>query len=270
MYLPAIVMVGFYFEKKRAFATGVAVCGSGIGAFVFAPLSQKLLSVYSWKGATWIMSGLVLNGVVMGALFRPLEPARQRPPPATTDKQDIELQDVEKHNKVSKNGEPASALPQHVSHSTLHSLQNLSSVSKTECTVKQCCNSMDDIHLSYRGKQKKPQPPTVEDLSRPMYRKDIFYSGSLHHLPEYQASPDSTSYVCSVTSIPQVSQENTGICSWCAVQCKALTDTLRQMIDFSLLKNPVFCIYGLACFLCMGGRLRVLRVCHSLKVTPYR
>lgn len=29
IYLPAIVMVASYFEEKRAFATGIAVCGSG-------------------------------------------------------------------------------------------------------------------------------------------------------------------------------------------------------------------------------------------------
>jgi len=29
IYLPAIVTVGYYFETKRAFATGIAVCGSG-------------------------------------------------------------------------------------------------------------------------------------------------------------------------------------------------------------------------------------------------
>ena len=40
MYLPSIVIVGYYFDKKRAFATGLAVCGSGIGTFLFAPLSK--------------------------------------------------------------------------------------------------------------------------------------------------------------------------------------------------------------------------------------
>ncbi|CAF2743793.1 unnamed protein product [Rotaria sp. Silwood2] len=30
MYLPAIVSVGLYFEQKRAFAMGIAVCGSGV------------------------------------------------------------------------------------------------------------------------------------------------------------------------------------------------------------------------------------------------
>ena len=31
MYLPSVILVGFYFEKKRALATGIAVCGTGIG-----------------------------------------------------------------------------------------------------------------------------------------------------------------------------------------------------------------------------------------------
>lgn len=73
VYLPAIVMVGYYFEKRRALATGIACCGSGIGAFLFAPISNLLLEEYSWKGATWIMSGLMLNGLVFGIFYRPLE-----------------------------------------------------------------------------------------------------------------------------------------------------------------------------------------------------
>ncbi|CAF3700446.1 unnamed protein product [Rotaria sordida] len=39
MYLPAIVSVGFYFEKKRTFAMGIAVCGSGVGTS--RPLPQE-------------------------------------------------------------------------------------------------------------------------------------------------------------------------------------------------------------------------------------
>lgn len=36
IYLPAIVTVGHYFESKRAFATGIAVCGSGKTRLNFA------------------------------------------------------------------------------------------------------------------------------------------------------------------------------------------------------------------------------------------
>jgi hypothetical protein len=52
-----MVMVGYYFEKKRALATGISCCGSGIGAFMFSPIADLLLENFGWKGATWIVSG---------------------------------------------------------------------------------------------------------------------------------------------------------------------------------------------------------------------
>jgi MFS family permease len=72
MYLPAIVMVGYYFDKRRALATGIAVCGSGIGTFIMAPLASFLLDAVSWRGANIVLGAIILNGVVFGALYRPL------------------------------------------------------------------------------------------------------------------------------------------------------------------------------------------------------
>jgi hypothetical protein len=31
IYLPSMVIVSYYFQRRRALATGLAVCGSGIG-----------------------------------------------------------------------------------------------------------------------------------------------------------------------------------------------------------------------------------------------
>lgn len=78
IYLPSIVSVGYYFEKKRALATGIAVCGSGIGTFIFAPLSEFLLQELDWKNALMVISGITLNGAVCGMLMRPLEPGRSK------------------------------------------------------------------------------------------------------------------------------------------------------------------------------------------------
>jgi len=72
IYLPAVVAVGYYFEKKRALATGISVCGSGVGTFIFAPLSNYLLENYGWKGANLIFAALCLQCAVFGALMRPL------------------------------------------------------------------------------------------------------------------------------------------------------------------------------------------------------
>merc|ERR1712223_2255795 len=41
--LPANIAVGYYFETKRALATGISQCGSGVGQFVFAPLATEVL-----------------------------------------------------------------------------------------------------------------------------------------------------------------------------------------------------------------------------------
>jgi len=69
IYLPAIVSVGYYFEKRRALATGIAVCGSGFGTFVFAPLAAALLEAYDWKGANLILAGIILNCAVNNVLL---------------------------------------------------------------------------------------------------------------------------------------------------------------------------------------------------------
>jgi MCP family monocarboxylic acid transporter-like MFS transporter 14 len=48
------------------------VAGSGIGTFIFAPLTEYLIEQYSWRGALLLIGGLMLNLVICGAIFRPL------------------------------------------------------------------------------------------------------------------------------------------------------------------------------------------------------
>ena len=73
MYLPSMVMVGYYFEKRRPLAAGIASSGSGFGMLILAPLAAYLVNEYHWKGALVILSGVMLQGVVLGSLMRPLE-----------------------------------------------------------------------------------------------------------------------------------------------------------------------------------------------------
>lgn len=72
-YVTAVVIVAYYFEKRRSLATGLSVCGSGIGTFLFAPLTTFLVTEYGWRGTTLILAGLFLNMAVCGALMRDLE-----------------------------------------------------------------------------------------------------------------------------------------------------------------------------------------------------
>lgn len=289
MYLPAIVMVGHYFEKKRAFATGVAVSGAGIGGFVFAPVCEKLLHYYGWKGATLIIAGVTLNGIVIGALFRPLEPTIMRVkkkrsdlvkhsdnghlPDQTEVPQSLEIksdmlnahpakrtdispeallhakikrnldQDVHKdENGLAMNG--CSDRKEY----TMQSMQNLCAP-ETALKCRSFYKSADDILLN-NGYTSKESAKKVDMSYKPLFRKDIFYSGSIRNLPEYQ-SQTQVSYRQSVTSIPK--DDSSSQRAGCAASCRSMLAPMTSMMDFSLLLNPVFAIYGFSCFLCMAG-----------------
>lgn len=62
MFLPSVVGVGYYFAKKRAVATGIAVCGTGCGVMCLAPFGKMLIQVYKWQNAHLILGKeLLLN-----------------------------------------------------------------------------------------------------------------------------------------------------------------------------------------------------------------
>lgn len=79
IYLPAIVSVTMYFEKYRSLATGIAVCGSGFGTVIFSPLIDFFINEFGWRGTMVILSAIVLNCIVFGVMFRPLEPPKRQP-----------------------------------------------------------------------------------------------------------------------------------------------------------------------------------------------
>ncbi|XP_076657053.1 monocarboxylate transporter 12 isoform X1 [Halictus rubicundus] len=76
IYVPAVITTGFYFERWRAMATGIAVCGSGIGAFLLSPISDMLVKKYGWRKALLFQAGMLLQCSIFGAMFRPLKPTR--------------------------------------------------------------------------------------------------------------------------------------------------------------------------------------------------
>lgn len=66
MFMAAMVIVGFYFEEKRSIASTLTMCGSGVGISLMAPLVTHLLEEFEWKGGIVLLSGVVLQGVVLG------------------------------------------------------------------------------------------------------------------------------------------------------------------------------------------------------------
>jgi MFS family permease len=87
MYCPAIVIVTMYFERLRALAMGVTVCGAGVGTIVFLKVISSLVIRYNWQIVLYIYAGLfssvnthrpsnlglALLCVPCGMLYRPIE-----------------------------------------------------------------------------------------------------------------------------------------------------------------------------------------------------
>ncbi|KAK8782394.1 hypothetical protein V5799_016265, partial [Amblyomma americanum] len=423
IYLPAIVSVNQYFSKKRALATGIAVCGSGMGAFVFAPFCQYLLTVFNWKGALMILAGLSLNCAVFGALMRPLlasdnpqtKPLLQR----IWEEKERQRQDslcnsqfflvqhadgtIEKRQKLLLNTEPgvhstlyldqwgkspmdtpvitlspiqearpsrmgskedqnddsgdsgkendakkkspqqetapAAAAPAepekdavtqatvddektatettqmipsepdsqtapngHVANggptaaapamSAIQEIVKRKGIMSSRSATKLCLSnitmgtemrrnsssprmsSSGYVYTASRphgrlatsgevwkrvsqetvaGGPRQIQKAKKKDIARPMYRKDIFYSGSVVNLPEYRLSQgDVRSYVASVLTIPAADTvpaasgvdlpdgKPGALCPPCLRLPASMTDTLADMLDMELLKNPAF------------------------------
>jgi predicted MFS family arabinose efflux permease len=56
--------------NKRGTASGVINAGGSFGQFVFAPLLQKLISLFGWAGAMWSLAVLTLTALPLTRLLR--------------------------------------------------------------------------------------------------------------------------------------------------------------------------------------------------------
>ncbi|ESP01999.1 hypothetical protein LOTGIDRAFT_92970, partial [Lottia gigantea] len=279
IYLPAIVSVGYYFESKRALATGIAVCGSGVGTFVLAPFSKFLLDQYDWRNALLILAGIILQAAVCGMLMRPLEvskpkptrpraknmidrikeqtkskpssPQHELPPIDSKDtnkrKSDPEVQyPVVKTTKFS-NG----SLPNNMHHK-IHEFSPLLSASDPKnIMLKVQPNGLQNIVVNDKRSKlinSKNLLAPKEDYKRPLYRKDIFYSGSVLNIPQFKSQPDMRSYIQSITTIPTEIERKEESHFW-QYLCipNSAKDTLREMMDFSLFRDAGFIL------LCTGN-----------------
>ncbi|KAL1455086.1 hypothetical protein WDU94_009205, partial [Cyamophila willieti] len=124
---------------------------------------------------------------------------------------------------------------------------------------------IDQDGVSFSASKQSIRQPK-KDYIRPMARKDIFYSGSIVNLPEYQSQKSLTTYRQSVMSIPRYSRSAVNIdtadqdiekeggddCSCCALP-ESFKSVLGSMMDVSLLKDPVFMLIGVSNIFGMAG-----------------
>ena len=73
MYLPSVVIVAKYFDKRRSLASCISAGGSGLGTFIFAPIVHLLDDNYGWRFTLIILGILMLVCVPLGILYKPID-----------------------------------------------------------------------------------------------------------------------------------------------------------------------------------------------------
>ena len=67
-----------YFDKYKATAAGITLCGTGVGGFVFPPIIKALLDTYGWRGTFLMIGGIYAHGVILGSLFAPIKTQQKK------------------------------------------------------------------------------------------------------------------------------------------------------------------------------------------------
>ncbi|XP_017886943.2 monocarboxylate transporter 12 isoform X2 [Ceratina calcarata] len=216
IYLPAIVSVTCYFEKYRSLATGIAVCGSGLGTLIFAPFVDYLIALYGWRGAIMICSGIVLNCTVLGALFRPL-PTRK----------------LKKRNPTEK-----SSLKKNP-HKYLNGLYNQEDNQK--CVLQSVSFRKDSVACV----KSLSQPVLISTSAMQQNSSEDIYKEHTSNLPQrynQEALHERQSSTSLPNKIDYVRTENR------EVSTEREANALKKYVDFSILKDPVFILFTVSNF----------------------
>ncbi|XP_072743081.1 uncharacterized protein [Anoplolepis gracilipes] len=108
-YVTAVVSIAFWFDKKRTLAVGLGACGTGIGTFVYAPMTTYFIAEYGWRGACLLLAGTFFNMIVAGTVMRDpewwiLEQQRQ-------DQTVPRKSNIRSDGTVKSNGSPSDEFP---------------------------------------------------------------------------------------------------------------------------------------------------------------
>merc|ERR1719336_1867230 len=224
IYLPAIVSVSMYFEKKRAFATGIAVCGSGLGTFIMAPVTKELITQLEWKGAMLVTSAIILGIIFFGCLMRPLRNTvkSQEATPATVEEKEKLTNgtsaDCPPPPELLLNG--GTVAPMKPFSQQMGVSDKYADAARMAMSHPAMLDHADRHHVQFGSvaqfKENKPRYGTQVNLEV-MGRKDIFYSGSLLNLPEYRKDPEKyrrSMLDCKETSLARIPEADPS-CSCC-------------------------------------------------------
>lgn len=248
IFQPAVVMVGFWFEQKRAFAMGIASSGAGVGMLVMSSLSGYLLEVLDWKNALIMLCCVTLQCVFCGALLRPVQVKKCNVDISTPTKpvsvQGSRLTQGKKRSPkspdfhFSKNSFLEEVIPIRNGHHIR--TQSSCSYEKSDSTSKGTYSPTNAMYFSHQElSNQKVEHTHSYTSSNPLLKKDIFFSGSIRNIPNKELE---SAQAMTLSSIDKSSTQK-GKC-WCCHQ--DYFTPMKEMLSLHILADPSFIIIALA------------------------
>ncbi|KAI1719337.1 major facilitator superfamily domain-containing protein [Ditylenchus destructor] len=245
MYCPALIIVTMYFEKHRSLATGITVCGSGVGTLIF-PKIIGLLMDYFEKGEGWrkiflLYSVLVLLCVPCGLLFTPIgkEPIYENLEEEEIDDSSTSLENMKLISYKSHKGR---TMP--------HFLPTENAMVRSEPVY-------------------APMPLFAPNGAGYLNVTDCFYPRSITALPEYRTDPVRLRTMTRTNSanlkrrgrlspnlrLCDMIEEESGMAANRAESeyTTSIWSSIKKMMDLSLFCEPAFVVFTFANFLMSIG-----------------
>ncbi|XP_068607006.1 monocarboxylate transporter 5 [Brachionichthys hirsutus] len=222
LYQAFSVVTALYFKKRLSTAYAVGRSGMGL-TFALAPFTQLLLDLYAWQGAMLILGGLMLNLVASGMLLRPIN---VKPLVSNPTSSSIQKSPAVSHKSSSEKEYTKSCLngSSHISNG----------ISKSDSVASPpSASHTDDEDLAGRCTQGQSVNPeltrlVVNGVSGHDSHSDLSQCRTLDNSVELNGITNGSTVV-GVTSHTSTPSE--------------VTITNAKVLDFSLLKDPFFCIY---------------------------
>uniref|UniRef100_A0AAF5PJF6 Major facilitator superfamily (MFS) profile domain-containing protein n=1 Tax=Wuchereria bancrofti TaxID=6293 RepID=A0AAF5PJF6_WUCBA len=231
MYCPAIIIVTTHFEKKRSMATGIAVCGAGVGTVVFAPISEALIKI-SWRTVFAVYAVIVLMCSLCGATFRSLT--------------FVAVEDETKKKKVLEEDEKNGFIEMVHQHFIFIDEEN----GPLSTTLLASHNQQNINDIEGKNGKLGPSKSLISDISHGRSRgisestgfitvKDVFYTSSMNELPQTECHRSLTSLNIKDDKLNLKEEEKIS-------KARGILRTMEKMTDISLLANPVFLFYAIS------------------------
>lgn len=231
-----------------------------------SPLIEYLIQLYGWKGAMLVISALLLNCAIFGALFKPLKPIaidQEKSSLATESKfvdgqEDIKLIEKEQKRIESESITISEPLTSSKKNHPLMKPSTLRKESHHHLTVfpsifhpSNALSTQSSINISNENQETSGLDQTSQRKQRShsfspgfLYREDSFYSGSLMNIANYKSRSES---IKNLKSLPSTNRKEC-----CLFRCFSCPDEIREniseMIDLTLMKDHIFLIFSLSNF----------------------